>query len=142
MPAKINPVICESVMMVCAQVMGNDATVQVCAQHSNFELNTMMPVMVFNLIQSVEILAAASLNFSSRCISGIAANVERCRDLAERSLAVITALVPLIGYDRAAELAQQAQREGRSLRDVVEEAAVLPLTQIQRVLDLTTMTAA
>ena len=106
MPGKVNPVIAESVTMVCAQVIGNDLTVTIGGQAGNFELIVMLPVMAYNLLQSIELLAAASNNFAAKCIEGITANEERCKSLIEQSLAMCTALAPEIGYEAAAKLAK------------------------------------
>ena len=117
MPGKVNPVIPESVLMVCAQVIGNDATIALGGLSGNFELNVMMPVLAYNLLQSIEILAAACRLLAAKCIDGIEANRERCEELVERSLALVTSLAPRIGYDRAAEIAKKAHREGSTLRE-------------------------
>ena len=140
MPAKVNPVICESVMMVSAQVMGNDATIMVAGQHGNFELNVMLPVIARNLLESIEILASVSVNFVDRCITGIKANVERCREYAEKSLATCTSLAPKIGYDEAAALAKRAYKEDKTVRQVAREMNVLSEQELDRVLDLKAMT--
>jgi fumarate hydratase class II len=140
MPAKVNPVICESVMMACAHVMGNDTTVMVCAQHGNFELNTMMPVLGYNFLESIELLASTARNFTRKCVSGVSANEERCRELAEKSLAIVTSLAPRIGYDRAAELAKRAMKEDKTVREVAREMRLLPEEELERVLDLMSMT--
>jgi fumarate hydratase class II len=140
MPAKVNPVICESVTMAAAHIMGNDACIMVCGQHGNFELNTMMPVMAHNLLESIEILAAVSRNFVERCIAGIEANEERCREYAEKSLATVTSLAPLIGYDNAANLAKRAYKEDRTVRDVAKEMKVLADDKLEKALDLMAMT--
>lgn len=140
MPAKVNPVICESVMMACAHVMGNDTTVMVCGQHGNFELNVMMPVLGHNLLEAIELLANTAGNFNRKCVSGITANEERCRDLAEKSLATVTSLAPKIGYDKAAELAKRAMKEDKSVRQVAREMQLLPEAELERLLDLMAMT--
>jgi fumarate hydratase class II len=140
MPAKVNPVICESVMMVCAHVMGNDTTVLVCGQHGNFELNVMMPVLAYNLLEAVEILGNAARNFERNCVAGITANEDRCRELAEKSLATVTSLAPKIGYDKAAELAKRALKEDKSVRQVARDMALLPDAELDRLLDLLAMT--
>jgi fumarate hydratase class II len=140
MPAKVNPVICEAVMMVCAQVMGNDSTVVVCAQHGNFELNTMMPVLAYNVLQSIDLLSNATATFSRLCIAGISANAERCRSFAERSLAVVTAVAPVVGHDAAAEIVGRALREDRGLREVTGAMHILKEGEIDRVFDLMAMT--
>ncbi len=140
MPAKVNPVICESVMMASAHVMGNDATIAVCGQHGNFELNVMLPVLAYNVLESIELMANTAMNFSKKCVVGITANEERCRDLAEKSLATVTSLAPVIGYDKAAELAKRAMKEDKTVREVAEEMQVLESKDLDRLLDLAAMT--
>jgi fumarate hydratase class II len=140
MPAKVNPVICESVMMVAAQVIGNDQTISVAGQHGNFELNVMLPVIGYNILQSSELIATSSENFVVRCIDGIKANVEKCESNAEKSLAICTSLAPLIGYDRAAELAKRALKEDKGVREVAREMQVLPEEELRKALDLMAMT--
>ena len=108
MPGKVNPVIPESVLMVAAQVAGNDTTITLAGMSGNFELNVMMPVIAYDLLQSVEILANASRLLADRCIDGIEARRERCRELVEGSMALVTSLAPKIGYDRAAEIAKES----------------------------------
>lgn len=140
MPAKVNPVICESVMMVCSQVMGNDLTMTVGGQHGNFELNVMLPVIGYNILQSIELLASSASNFVDKCIAGITANEEQCRKYAEASLATCTSLAPIIGYDVAAKLAKRAYQEGKTVREMAVEMAVLPTEKLERALDLFAMT--
>lgn len=140
MPGKVNPVIAESVTMVCAQVIGNDVTVTVGGQAANFELIVMLPVMAYNLLQSIELLASASENFAARCIEGIKANEERCRSLIEESLAMCTALAPEIGYEAAAKLAKEAYRSGKTVRQVAREQQVLPEKRLAALLDPWRMT--
>lgn len=140
MPAKVNPVICESVMMVASQVIGNDACITSAAQHSNFELNTMMPVMAYNIVQAIELLAAASNNFVDKGISGILADKERCMEYAEKTLSNCTSLAPKIGYDLAAKVAKEALRTNRTVREVATEMNVLPQAELEKVLDLMSMT--
>lgn len=140
MPAKVNPVICESVMMVAAQVMGNDTAICVGGQHGNLELNVMLPVIGYNVLQSTNILASVSENFVEKCISGIKANEEVCKANAENSLAVCTSLAPIIGYDKAAELSKRALKEGKSVREMAVEMKVLPLDELEKALDLMAMT--
>ncbi|MFO7255942.1 MAG: lyase family protein, partial [Bacillota bacterium] len=135
MPGKVNPVICESVMMVCAQVMGNDLTITIAAERGNLELNAMMPVLAYNLLQSIELLANAAANFQEKTIAGLEADRERCESLVEQSLAMVTALVPRIGYDRAAELAYKAYETGKTIRAVCLEEQVLPPEELDRLLD-------
>jgi len=140
MPAKVNPVIPESVTQVAAQVIGNDAAVTVGGLSGAFELNVYIPVMARNVLESIRLLATSSVNFASQCIDGIVADEARCTELVEKDLASVTALVPAIGYDRSAELAKQALREDRPLREVVKAAGVLPDPEVDRALDLKAMT--
>jgi len=140
MPAKVNPVICESVMMVAAHVMGNDTCVMVCGQHGNFELNVMLPVIAYNALESVELLASAARNFTNNCVIGIEANVERCLDFAEKSLATCTSLAPKVGYDKAAKIAKLAFEQDKTVREVAREMGVLDEKELARVLDLMSMT--
>ncbi len=140
MPAKVNPVVCESVMMACAHIMGNDTTIAVCGQHGNFELNVMMPALAYSLLEAIELLASAANNFNKNCVSGITANEERCRELAEKSLATVTSLAPKIGYDKAAELAKRAMKEDKTVRAVAQEMKLLPEAELARLLDLMAMT--
>jgi fumarate hydratase class II len=124
MPGKVNPVIPEAVMMVAAQVVGNDATIAWAnALGSNFDLNVMMPVLAYNLLQSIDLLANAAGHLATKCVAGIEADAGRCEDLIERSLAMCTALAPRIGYDPAAKIAKIAFGEGRNVRDVALELA-------------------
>lgn len=140
MPGKVNPVIAESVTMVCAQVIGNDLTVTVGGQAANFELIVMMPVMAYNLLQSIELLATASNNFAVKCIEGIKANEERCQSLIEESLAMCTALAPEIGYEAAAKLAKDAYKSGKTVRQVAKEQKVLSDKRLAQLLDPWRMT--
>ncbi len=124
MPGKVNPVIPEAVLQVCAQVIGNDTTVTVAGMQGNFELNVMIPVMARNLLQSIDLLASSTRLLAERCVDGIEANEERCLDLAELTLATATALNPAIGYDAATEIVKQAAASGRPLREVAREHGV------------------
>ena len=135
MPGKVNPVIPESVLMVAAQVLGNDVTISAGGMSGNFELNVMMPVIAYNLLQSAEILANSSRLLADRCISGLQANAQRCEALVEESLAMVTALAPAIGYDQAAEIAKEAFATGRTVRELCTEKQVLPSDELQRILD-------
>ena len=142
MPGKVNPVIAESVTMVCAQVIGNDVTITVGGQAANFELIVMLPVMAYNLLQSIELLSTASTNFAVKCIAGIKANEERCKSLIEESLAMCTALAPVIGYEAAAKLAKDAYKSGKTVREVAREQNVLPEKRLNQLLDPWRMTQA
>jgi len=119
MPGKVNPVICEAVCQVCAQVIGNDTAVAFGGAAGNFELNVMMPVIAQNLLDSIGLLASASRLLADRCISGITTDSARLRRLAESSPAIVTALNPLIGYEAAAAVAHEALQSGKTIREVV-----------------------
>ena len=118
MPGKVNPVIPEAVLQVSAQVIGNAAAVTVAAMQGNFELNVMVPVISRNVLQSVELLTSSNRLLADRCVAGIEADEERCRSLAELTLATATALNPVIGYDEASIIVREAAATGRSLREV------------------------
>ncbi len=139
MPGKINPVMAESLLQVCARVIGNDATVALCGLSGNFELNVMMPVMAHSILQSIELLSNGIRAFDEKCLNGLQADVQRCADLLEQSLALVTALVPEIGYDRAAELAKQAHQTGRTLRELALDDGVAAEV-LDRLLDPASMT--
>src|SRR5205809_3163647 len=117
MPGKVNPVIAESVCMVCAQVMGNHITITIAGQSGNFEINVMMPVSAYNLLQSISLLAAAARNFTEQCIKDLLATTKG-PEMVERGLAICTALAPIIGYDAAADIAKVAHRPGKTVREV------------------------
>jgi fumarate hydratase class II len=140
MPGKVNPVLCEAGLQVVAQVVGNDAAVAWAGARGNFELNVHMPVMARNLLESIRLLANVTRVFADRCVSGIEADIERCRRYAEASPAVATALNPIIGYEKAAELVKQSLRSGRSLRELVEEQGLLDNETLDKVLDVLAMT--
>lgn len=140
MPGKVNPVICEALMMVCARVAGNATTVTIAGQRGNFELNVMMPVIADALLESVGLLANGARVFAERCVAGIEARRDRARELLERNPAVATALNARIGYDRAAQVAKKAALEGRSVRDVVREMELAAPDELDRLLDVRDMT--
>ena len=125
MPGKINPVIPEAVIQVAAQVMGNDTTIMMGGQAGNFELNVMLPVMAYNLLQSIDLLASAADVFAKKCIDGISANEETCTGYIEKSLALATGLVPKIGYDQAAAVSKKAYESGKTIREVLLEEKIL-----------------
>jgi fumarate hydratase class II len=135
MPGKVNPVIPEMVLMVCAQVVGNHQAIAVAGMSGHLELNVAMPVIAYDLLQSLEILASAARLLAERCVAGIVADRERCAELVERSLALVTALVPRLGYDRAAALAQEAAATGKSLRQLCLERGLLPPAELDALLD-------
>jgi len=139
MPGKVNPVVPESVNMVCAQVIGNDLAITIGGQAGTLELNTMMPLIAFNLLQSIEIEANAAKFLAEKCVIGIRANRSRCQDLAEKSYALATAIAPSIGYDRAALIVKKAQKENKTIREAMIEEGI-PKGEVDRILDLKRMT--
>jgi fumarate hydratase, class II len=141
MPGKVNPVIAESAAMVAAQVMGNDTTITIAGQSGNFELNVMLPLIAYNLLQSIELLANASSNLTDQCVVGIQAT-ERGPELVEKGLMLATALAPEIGYDRAAEISKEAYKSGRTIREVARERTDLSNEELDTLLDARKMTEA
>jgi len=140
MPGKVNPVLCESMMMVCAQVFGNDAVVTWAGANGNFELNVMMPVMAHNILESIRLLGNMADAFTEKCVVGIEANEEHCRELVELSMAMVTSLAPKIGYDRAAEIAKESARTGKTVREICREKKVLGENELEGTLDPVAMT--
>jgi fumarate hydratase class II len=135
MPGKINPVICEAVMMVSAQVIGNDLSVTIGAQLGNFELNVMLPVIAHNLLQSIEILATASNVLADKAVAGFTVNTEHIADLVDKNPIMVTALNPIIGYDQAAKIAKRAYAEKRRVKDVAAEMTDLSAEALETLLD-------
>ena len=135
MPGKVNPVIPEMVLMVSAQVVGNDAAITVAGMAGNFELNVMMPVIAYDLLLSIQILASAARLLTERCVAGLEADRERCREMVEKSLAMCTALAPKIGYDAAAAIAKDAYLSGRTVREIARERNILPAAELDAALD-------
>jgi fumarate hydratase class II len=140
MPGKVNPVIPEAVYQVAAQVVGNDAAIGFGATAGAFELNTAMPMMARNLLESVHLLSTVSRLLADRCVAGIVADVDRCRTNAESSSALATALTPHIGYEEAAAVVHQAAAEGKTLRQVVLDRGLLRPGEVDRILDVVAMT--
>jgi len=139
MPGKVNPVIAESAAMVAAQVMGNDATIAIAGQSGNFELNVMLPLIAYNLLQSIELLANAAGNLTDQCVSGIEAT-ERGPELVEQGLMLATALAPVVGYDKAAEISKEAYKTGRTIREIAREETALSEKDLDVLLDARKMT--
>ncbi|MGI9235544.1 MAG: class II fumarate hydratase [Woeseiaceae bacterium] len=135
MPGKVNPVIPEAVTMVCAQVIGNDATITLGGQAGNFQLNVMLPVIVHNLIQSIETLANASVALADNAISGFTVNTENINRALDRNPILVTALNPVIGYEKGAAVAKKAYKEGRAVKDVAKEMTDLTDEELDRLLD-------
>ncbi len=140
MPGKVNPVMCEMLTMVSAQVMGNDVAINIGGQGGNFELNVYLPVMAHNLLQSITILANGARTFTDRCVEGIEANEDICTQSVERNLAICTSLAPAIGYDKAAAISKEAFKTNRTVREVAIEWDVLPHDELSRLLDGRAMT--
>ena len=141
MPGKVNPVMCEALMQVCAQVFGGDATITwAAAAGSSFELNVMMPVLAHNFLENVRLLTNAVRAFTEKCVRGITANEARCRELVEYSMAMVTSLAPIIGYDRAAEIAKESAKTGKTVRELCQEQQVLPAVELAAALDPVEMT--
>ncbi|BCA78380.1 class II fumarate hydratase [Desulfuromonas sp. AOP6] len=141
MPGKVNPVMAESLMQVCAQVVGNDAAITLGGLSGNFELNVMMPLLAHNLLESIALLSSGVTQFSRRCVQNLEADRAHCEATVEKSLAMVTSLAPVIGYDRAAQIAKKAHESGRTVREVAREEEVLDETELNRLLDPLPMTA-
>jgi len=139
MPGKVNPVIPESVAMVAAHVIGNDAAITIAGQSGNFEINVMMPVAAYNLLQSIQLLATSSRNFATQCVSGLKATTKG-PEMVEKGLAIVTTLVPHIGYDQAAAIAKEAQAIGKTIREVAAVRTKLSPAELDKILDPASMT--
>ena len=141
MPGKVNPVMAEALLMACATVVGGDATITwAAANGSSFELNVAMPVMAHTFLENTRILASAVQAFQDKCVAGITANKARCNELVEYSMAMVTSLAPIIGYDRAAEIAKESAKTGRTVRELCTEKKVLPPDELAKALDPVEMT--
>ena len=140
MPGKVNPVIPESLLQVCAYVIGADAAITVGGLGGYFELNMMMPLIAYELMTSIRLLANGAENFSKRCVEGLKADRERCEEMIEKSLALATALTPKIGYDEAARIAKKAYEQKKTIRQVVEEEGTISKDDLRRLFDLRSMT--
>ena len=140
MPGKVNPVLCESVLQVAAHVIGCDATITICGQAGNFELNVMMPIMTLRLLEAVSFSASVVRAFTEKCVVGIEANRERCEESIEKSLAMVTALAPVIGYDAAARIAKESFTSGKTVREVAKAHKLLPEDKLKTILDPRRMT--
>ena len=135
MPGKVNPVIPEAVIQCAYQVMGNDTAVALGGQSGVFELNVALPLLAHNVLQSIDLLSGAARMLSEKCLEGLVADEKRCEAYIEKSLALVTALVPRIGYDRAAELAKKAYETGNTVRQTALEAGVLPEEELDKLFD-------
>jgi fumarate hydratase class II len=135
MPGKVNPVIPEALCMVCAQVIGNDATITLGGQAGNFQLNTMLPVIAYNLSQSLSLLANSSRLLADKAIACFSVNQDRLNLALERNPILVTALNAVIGYEKGAEIAKRAYKEGRAIKDVAQEMTDLSEAELARLLD-------
>ena len=126
--------------MIAAQVMGNDVTITIGGQSGNFELNVMKPVIAYNLLQSIHLLSTGSVVLAEKCVDGLLANGERNKEMVEGSLAMVTSLVPKIGYDKAAAIAKEAYETGRTIRELAIEKKVLSEEELEQALDPRSMT--
>jgi fumarate hydratase, class II len=142
MPGKINPVMCESVLQVAAHVIGCDTTITICGQAGNFELNVMMPIMALRILEAITFSANVVKTFTEKCVVGIGANKERCEEMIGKSLAMVTALAPVIGYDAAAKIAKESFATGKTVRQVALAHKVLPENKLNAILDPRRMTHA
>lgn len=140
MPGKVNPVMCEAVVQVCARIIGNDSTATWCGANGHLELNVMMPVMAQSTLESIRLLSNVSRVFAERCVSGITANKERCAQLIEYSMSMVTSLAPIIGYDKAAVIAKKSVSTGKTVREICLEEKVLPMDELEAALDAAAMT--
>ena len=140
MPGKVNPVMCESVLQVAAHVIGCDATITICGQAGNFELNVMMPIMALRLLEAITFSASVAKAFTEKCVVGIEANKEHAEEMIEKSLAMVTALAPVIGYDAAAKIAKESFTTGKTVREVARAHKVLPDDKLDKILDPWRMT--
>ena len=140
MPGKVNPVVAESVTMIAAQVIGNDSTITLAGQSGNFELNVMLPVIAYNLLQSLELLAIGCRNLADHALAGFSVNRERIQDALARNPILVTALNPIIGYEKGAAIAKKAYREGRPILDVAAEMTDLSVDELRRLLDPRSLT--
>lgn len=140
MPGKVNPVMAEMVNMVCFQVIGNDATVSMAVQGGQMELNVMMPVMIFNVLLSIQIMTNALEVFSTKCIDGIEAYPDKCRNYAEKSVGLATILNTYIGYDQASVLAKESVKTGKSIPELILEKKLLSEEDLNKILDIATIT--
>jgi len=139
MPGKVNPVMAESLLQVCAQVFGNDAAITWGGANGNFELNVMMPMMAQNILRSIRLLSRAVDGFRDKCLAGITANEGHCEELIEWSMAMVTALAPKIGYEVASEIAKEAFQRRKTVREICDERAILPPEELDAALDPTNM---
>jgi fumarate hydratase, class II len=132
MPGKVNPTQCEALTMVCCQVMGNNVTITVAGSQGNFELNVYKPVLIYNLLESVRLIADACTSFTDKCVAGIEPNRKRIAELMEHSLMLVTALAPKIGYDDAAKIAKTAHKNGTTLKEEAVKSGLVTVAEFDK----------
>jgi len=135
MPGKVNPVICESVLMACAQVIGNDASIAICANLGNFELNTALPLIAYNILQSITLLGNGANLLADKAVAGFTVNAKHISDFLDRNPILLTVLAPKIGYDKTARIVKSSFNEKRSIKDIASEELKIPKDEITRILD-------
>jgi fumarate hydratase class II len=135
MPGKVNPTQSEAVTQVVAQILGNDVTISFAGSQGNFELNVFKPVMIYNLLQSIQLLADVSRTFTDKCINGLQANIPRINQLLEQSLMLVTALTPKLGYDMAAKVAKEAHETNSTLKEIILKKGLLSEKEVEEALD-------
>ena len=135
MPGKVNPVIPEAVAMVCAQVMGNHTTITIAGQSGNFQLNVMLPIIAHNILESLRLLSSASITLADKAIAGFTVRTDRIAQALDRNPILVTALNPIIGYEKAAAIAKRAYKEKRPVLDVAIEMTDLGAEQLRKLLD-------
>ena len=140
MPGKVNPTQCEALTMVCCRVFGNDTTITVAASQGHLELNTYKPVIIYAALQSIRLIADAAVSFTDHCIAGIRANEPRIREAMERSLMLVAALTPRIGYDKAAQIAKAAHANGTTLREEAVRLGFVSAEEFDRLVQPARMT--
>jgi fumarate hydratase, class II len=140
MPGKINPVICEAMMMACCQVIGNDVAITTANSRGDFELNVMLPLIAHNLLESITVLGNAARLFAEKAVAGFTVNGKRLSEAVEKNPILVTALAPVIGYEKAAEIAKKAYAEGRKIKEVAAEMTDIPREELDRLLDPGSMT--
>ncbi len=140
MPGKVNPVIAEAVNMVAAQVIGYDAAIAIAGMNGNLDLNVMMPVIAHDLLEAIDLLAAVARVFAEKCVRGIRANVERCREYGEHTASLVTAIAPVVGYDVAAKIFKKAVQKNVSIRQAILSEKLLPADKVDEILDLKKLT--
>jgi fumarate hydratase class II len=135
MPGKINPTQAEALLMVCSQVIGNDLTITLAGASGNFELNTMKPVIAYNLLHSIEILTNSVDSFTKKCVSGIKANKDQIKKYLDKNLMMVTVLAPKIGYDKATDVAKKALKTGKTIRETALKMNLLSEKELDELLD-------